>query len=96
MPEDFPDPGSPSPSQSPAQSTPLGSPVLQAIEFATPPTRESVNSDGVPMRFRTLVNIHETTEEVTYFEYSGLCYLSVEEPNSVEDALRERAGGRQW
>lgn len=49
-----------------------------------------MNSDGVPMRFRTLVNIHDTAEEVTNFEYSGLCYLSVEQPNSVEDALREQ------
>jgi hypothetical protein len=48
-----------------------------------------VNSDGVPMRFRTLENIHDTTEEVKNFEYSGLRYLAAEEPKSVEDALRE-------
>jgi len=37
------------------QSTPPGSPA-EAIEFATPPTGETVNSEGVPMRFRTLDN----------------------------------------
>jgi hypothetical protein len=28
-------------------------------------------------------------ERVTNCEYNGLCYLAVEEPNSVEDALKE-------
>jgi hypothetical protein len=49
-----------------------------------------VNSNVVPLRFRTLENIHDTTEEVTNSEYSELCYLAAKEPNGVEDALREQ------
>jgi hypothetical protein len=42
------------------------------------------------MRFRTIGNINDTTEEVTDFEYSGVCYLAAEEPGSVEEALNEK------
>lgn len=71
-------------------NTPPGSPAAQGVEFATPPTGESISSDGVPMRFRTIGNINDTTEEVTDFEYSGVCYLAAEEPGSVEEALNEK------
>lgn len=57
-------------------ATPPGSPALQGIEFATPLTGESINSKGVPQRFRTLANINDTTDEITDFEYSGVCYLA--------------------
>jgi hypothetical protein len=57
----------------PTHSTPPGSPVAQAFEFTTPPTGESVNSEGAPMRFKTLDNVYDTSEEVTDFEYSGFC-----------------------
>jgi hypothetical protein len=71
-------------------ATPPGSPAVQGIEFATPLTGESVNSKGVPQRFRTLANINDTTNEITDFEYSGVCYLAAEEPRSIETALNEQ------
>jgi hypothetical protein len=73
----------------PAQVTPPGSPAGQGAEFATPPTGGSVDSEGVLMRYRTLDNINDTTEEITDFEYSGMCCLE-EEPSGVEDALSEQ------
>ena len=72
------------------QSTPPGSPSAQVVEFATPPTGDTVSSEGVPMRFRTLDNINDTTDEVHDFEYSGLCYLTAKEPRSVDEALNEQ------
>lgn len=95
----FPDQGSPSQVQwsintdssaASNQATPPGSPAAQEVEFATPPTGESMNSEGVQLRFRTLDNINDTTDEVNDFEYSGLCYLAAEEPRSVEGALSEQ------
>jgi hypothetical protein len=71
------------------QSTPPGSPFGQAVEFATPPTGNSVDSEGVPMRFRTIDNLNDTTDEIHGFEYSGLCYFAVEEPRSVEQVLAD-------
>jgi hypothetical protein len=56
----------------------------------TPPTGESVDSDDVGLRFRTMQNIIDSTNEVQGFEYSGLCYFAVEEPRSVEEALSEQ------
>jgi hypothetical protein len=95
----LPDQGSPSqvqwsinPSSSAGsnQSTPPGSPPAQAIEFATPPTGNTMDSEGVPMRFRTIENINDTTDEVHDFEYSGVCYFVAEEPRSVDEALDEQ------
>ena len=74
----------------PVHATPPGSPVGQGIAFATPPTGESVDSEGVPQRFRILSNLLDTTDELTNFEYSGVCYLAAEEPKSVEAALGEQ------
>jgi len=71
-------------------ATPPGSPPAQAVEYATPPTRDAVNSEGVPMKFRTLSNIYDITDEVQNFEYSGLCFLAAEEPRSVDEALSEK------
>ena len=61
-------------------ATPPGSPPAQAVEYATPPTGDEVNSEGVPMKFRTLSNIYDTTDEV----------LAAEEPRSVDEALSEK------
>jgi len=72
------------------QATPPGSPPAQAIEFVTPPTGNSVDSEGRPLRFRTLQNIHDTTDEIHDFEYSGVCYIAAEEPRSVDEALSEQ------
>ena len=60
------------------------------MEFATPPTRESVDSEGVPMRYKTVSNIFDTTDEMTNLEYSGVWYFAAEEPRSVEAALNEQ------
>lgn len=71
------------------QLTPPGSPT-QGVEFATPQTRNTVDSEGVPRRFRTLENICGTSDEVHDFEYSGMCFFATEEPRSVEKALSEK------
>jgi hypothetical protein len=70
--------------------TPLGKPTAPDIEFSTPPTEGAVDSYGAPLRFRTVQNINDTTEEVHDFEYSGLCFYAAEEPRSVEEALFEQ------
>jgi hypothetical protein len=82
---------SPSSSAGSNQSTPLGSPPVQAIEFATPQSGDSVDSEGVPRRIRTIDNIYGTTDEVHDFEYSGVCYFAAEEPKSVDEALTEQS-----
>jgi hypothetical protein len=70
-------------------STPAGSPAGQNIQFSTPPSGESVDSEGRQMRFRTIENINETTDPLTDFEYSGVCFLAAEEPKDVDEALTE-------
>lgn len=47
----------------------------------------SGNTDGVPVRYRTLTDLFDATEEIHDFEYSGLCLLAAEEPANVESAL---------
>jgi hypothetical protein len=78
------------PNASPSQAAPPGVLLAQGIEFVTPPTSESVDSDGVGLRFRTVQNIIDSTDEVQGFEYSGLCYFAAEEPRSVEEALSKQ------
>ena len=68
------------------QHTPQ-TPIAQEIEFATPLTGEWANSEGVPMRFRTVENLLDTTEEISNFEYSGVCFLAAEEARNVEESL---------
>jgi hypothetical protein len=75
---------------SPNQPTPQGSPATPATEFASPPAGETVDLEGVPLRFWSLQNIFDTTDEIHGFEYSGLCYLATEEPGSVDEALGEQ------
>jgi hypothetical protein len=60
------------------------------IQWATPPTGQSADSEGVPLRYRTIPDLLETTEEVENYEYSGLCLLAAEEPRSVEEAMTEQ------
>jgi hypothetical protein len=78
------------PNASPGLATPPGVPLAQGIKFVTPPTGESVDSDDVGLRFRTMQNIIDSPDEVQGFEYSGLCYFATEEPISVEEALFEQ------
>lgn len=72
------------------QATPSGSPHTPGVEYATPPTEDSMDSEGVQLRYRTMQNILDTSEEVQDFEYSGLCYLAGEEPHSIGDALGDK------
>lgn len=57
------------------------------IQWATPPTGGSVDSEGVPMRYRTVFDLLDSTDEVQNMEYSGVCLIAIEEPSSVEEAL---------
>jgi hypothetical protein len=47
-----------------------------------------VDSEGAPLQYRTIPNLLDTTEEVQ-MEYSGVCLLAAEEPQSIEQALSE-------
>ena len=49
-----------------------------------------MDSEGVPLRFRNLENVYDTTDEVHEYEYSGVCYFAAEEPKNVEEALSEK------
>lgn len=60
-----------------------------ASQWATPPQGQSADSEGVPLRYRTLSELFDHTEEVENYEYSGLCLLAADEPISVEQALEE-------
>ena len=59
-------------------------------QWAAPPTGQSADSEGAPLRYRTIPNLLDTTEEVQDFEYSGLCLVAAEEPRSVQEALTEQ------
>lgn len=62
--------------------------MIPRIQWATPPTGASSDSDG-PIRFRKLSDLLDNTDEVEGYEYSGLCFLAADEPTSVEHALEE-------
>jgi hypothetical protein len=72
-------------------SNALGSatPDTPPVQWATPPSNASEDSDGAPRRYRTIPNLLDTTEEVLGFEYSGTCLVAVEEPRSVEEAMED-------
>jgi hypothetical protein len=55
----------------------------------TPSTGASKGAHGTPLRFRTLSDLFDTTDEVQDFEYSGICKLATDELVSVEQALEE-------
>jgi hypothetical protein len=55
-----------------------------------PPTDASKDSDGAPLRFRTIPNLLDSTNEVLDFEYSGLCLVAADEPRTVDEALSEK------
>jgi hypothetical protein len=77
------------PSARGASNTPprtLGTPLIQ---WASPPTGQSVDSEGAPLRYRTIVDLLDDTEEIQDFEYSGLCLVAAEEPRSVQEAMSE-------
>jgi hypothetical protein len=53
------------------------------------PTGGTVDSEGAAMRYRTVFDLFDSTDEVTNVEYSGLCLVAAEEPGSVEEAMTE-------
>lgn len=59
-----------------------------SIEWATPPTDTSLDSDDAPRRYRTVSNVYDTTS-VHDIEYNGLCLLVAEEPASIAQVLKE-------
>ena len=83
------EPGSPA-AAIPSPATEEGStPPAAQIQWATPPSGASADSDEAPRRYRTITNLLDTTEEVQDFEYSGCCLSVVGEPKSVEEAMTE-------
>jgi hypothetical protein len=72
--------------------TPLSSShgSTQPVQWATPPTDASVDTDGQPRRYRTISDLLDHTDEMTNVEYSGLCLVAAEEPASVEEAMTEK------
>jgi hypothetical protein len=89
-------PGSPVP-PTPSLGTPssmVGTPGTSAsgvqtqVQWATPPTGAEEDSEGVPLRYRTIPDLLDSTVPFQ-LEYSGLCLVAAEEPNSVEQALTE-------
>ena len=65
----------------------LGAPT--GHNFATPPSQHSEETFGGPLRFRTLNDLFDTTEEVQDYEYSGVYMLAADEPLGVDEALEE-------
>jgi hypothetical protein len=75
--------------QSPEPSTPIVTLNTPNVQFVTPPTGGTVDSEGNALRYRTLQDINDSTEEVHGFEYSGVCFVAAEEPGSFSEALTE-------
>jgi hypothetical protein len=75
--------------QSPVPSTPPVTLNAPNVQFATPPTKGIVDSEGNTLRYRTLQDLNDSTEEVHGFEYSGVRFVAAEEPGSVDEALTE-------
>lgn len=48
------------------------------VQWATPSTEGAEDSEGVPLCFRTISDLLDTTEEVVDFEYSGLFLQAVD------------------
>jgi hypothetical protein len=44
---------------------------------------------GAPLRFRSLTELYDSTDEIHGFEYSGFCLLAADELVSVQQALEE-------
>jgi len=61
------------------------------VQWATPPTDASVDTDGQPRRYRTISDLLDHTEEMTNVEYSGLCLVGAEAPSSVEEAMTAKS-----
>ena len=66
-----------------------GTPGAQHEIFATPPSQHSEETFGGPLRFRTISDLLNSTDEIQNFEYSGVCLLAADEPSGVDEALEE-------
>ena len=76
-----------------ATPTPQNSPgSVQAPHSnrATPPSQGSDSSQVGPIRYRTLNDLFDSTEELYDYEYNGVCMLAIDEPTSVDEALEEQ------
>ena len=71
----------PNPHNSPGSNQPA------VGNFATPPSQHSEETFGGPLRFRTLNDLFDSTEEIHDYEYSGMCLLAADEPSGIEEAL---------
>jgi hypothetical protein len=60
------------------------------VQWATPPSHHSEETDGGPLRFRTLDDLFGSTDEMQDYDYSGVCLLAADEPFGVDDALEEQ------
>lgn len=58
--------------------------------WATPPSQNSDSSAEGPVRFRTISDFHDSTDEVLDYEYSGVSMLVADEPRNVEQAPQEK------
>jgi hypothetical protein len=74
---------------SPQQQNTPESMVAPNVIYATPPSQHSEDTYGGPLRFRTLTDILDNTDEMQDYEYSGICLLAADEPSGVEDAMEE-------
>ena len=77
------------PPHTPVSATTGSSGTGYPVQWATPPTNGSADSEGVPLWYRTVADLLDSTDEVTNLEYSRLCLVAAEEPSSVEEALAE-------
>lgn len=48
------------------------------------------SSDMVPLRYITISDLLDSTQEVHDFEYSAFCLLAADEPKNVESALTDQ------
>lgn len=58
--------------------------------WATPPSQHSEDSNDGPIRFRTMTDLLDSTDELLDYEYSGVCMLAADEPRDVDQALEEK------
>jgi hypothetical protein len=61
-----------------------------SVANGSPHSENSGSSEGVPLRYHSLNDLFDSTDEIHDFEYSGLCLLAADEPVSVESALGEQ------
>jgi hypothetical protein len=64
------EPATPNPQNNP------GDVAAPAGPWATPPSHHSEDTLGGPLRFRTLNDLFDSTEELQEYEYSGVCLLA--------------------